>query len=102
MRPQGTAHTVRQEPAPGAESPSKNWDNAAYTQVTRGKLMGYSVRTDRWRFIQWGDDGDGGYELYDQQKDAKNYYNLAEKPEYKSVRKQMAELLEEGYPAMRD
>ncbi len=79
-------------------NPSKPWKNAAYTQVTRGKTMGYSVVNDRWRFIQWGADGKGGYELYDQHKDTKNYYNLAENPEYKTVRKQMEKLLEKGYP----
>ena len=86
---------------PVLAKPSKPWDNAAYTQVTRGRTMGYSVVNDRWRFIQWGADGKGGYELYDQSKDHDNYYNLADNPEYKKVRNEMAKLLKEGFPALK-
>lgn len=79
--------------------PSKPWKNAAYTQVTRGaRMMGYSVVNDHWRFIQWGINGEGGTELYDQTKDHDNYYNLADNPEYKKVSKKMAGLLEDGFP----
>jgi len=84
---------------PVLENPSKVLENAAYTQVTRGKLMGYSVRNDRWRYIQWGVNGEAGTELYDHRKDEGEYYNLAENPEYKKVRKEMAKLLEEGFSA---
>ena len=85
---------------PVLANPSRPWKNAAYTQVTRGRTMGYSVVNDRWRFIQWGADGKGGYELYDQSKDHDNYYNLADNPEYKKVRNEMAELLKAGFPAV--
>jgi iduronate 2-sulfatase len=88
---------------PVLASPSKAWKNAAFTQVTRGKnLMGYSVRTDRWRFTQWGADGEEGCELYDHNKDEIEYYNLADRPEYKKVRKEMAELLKDGFPDIRE
>jgi iduronate 2-sulfatase len=84
---------------PVLSEPAKTWNEAAYTQVVRSNIgMGYSVRTDRWRFIQWGRDGEGGYELYDQSKDPLDYYNLADRPEYKKVRKEMAALLEKGFP----
>jgi arylsulfatase A-like enzyme len=84
---------------PVLEEPSLNWENAAYTQVTRGsKLMGYSVRTDRWRYIQWGRDGEEGTELYDHSKDQVEYYNLADRPEYESVRKELSRLLKKGFP----
>jgi iduronate 2-sulfatase len=86
---------------PVLANPSKAWKNAAFTQVTRGKkMMGYSVRTDRWRYTQWGADGEGGAELYDHKKDAVEYYNLADRPEYKKVRKEMAKLLEQGFPTI--
>ncbi len=81
--------------------PSKAWNNAAYTQVIRGKaMMGYSVRDDRWRYIQWGKDSEGGCELYDQSKDHNGYYNLAENPEYDQVRKKMTVLLKAGFPIL--
>jgi len=84
---------------PVLENPSKPWENAGYTQVTRGpKMMGYSVGTGRWRYIQWGVNGEGGFELYDHSKDEVEYYNLADRPEYRKVRRQMAELLKKGFP----
>ena len=83
---------------PVLENPSMNWKNAAFTQITRGRFMGYTVRNDRWRFIQWGEKGEKGVELYDQSKDHDNYYNLAENPEYSKVRKEMAKLLQTGFP----
>jgi iduronate 2-sulfatase len=88
---------------PLLESPSEPWKHVAYTQVARGeKMMGYSVRTDRWRFIQWGKKGEAGVELYDHTKDAIEYYNLAERPEHAGLRKEMVELLERGFPVLRN
>ncbi len=86
---------------PVLKAPSDAWKKVAYTQVTRGaKMMGYSVRSDRWRFIQWGLNGEGGSELYDHTRDRGEYYNLADNPEYETVRKRMAKLLKKGYPAL--
>jgi hypothetical protein len=60
--------------------------------------MGYSVRNDRWRYIQWGKKGKEGMELYDHRKDEIEFYNLADNPEYKRTLKEMAKLLEKGFP----
>ena len=84
---------------PVLQNPSKDWKQAAYTQVTRGnKMMGYSVRDGRYRYIQWGLNGEGGTELYDHEKDDGEYYNLANHPECKSIKKKMAVLLKDGFP----
>lgn len=83
---------------PVLEDPSTRWGHAAYTQVTRGKLMGYSVRTERWRYIQWGVDGEEGEELYDHTKDRVEYYNLADRPEHRKTRDELAALLATGFP----
>jgi len=64
-------------------------------------MMGYSVRDGRYRYIQWGVNGEGGAELYDHKKDDGEYYNLADHPEYKEIQKKMAVLLEDGYPAVK-
>ncbi|VGO20855.1 Choline-sulfatase [Pontiella sulfatireligans] len=84
------------------QNPSKDWRKSAYTQVTRGnKMMGYSVRDGRYRYIQWGVNGEGGAELYDHEKDDGEYYNLADHPEYKKTQKKMAALLKDGYPTIK-
>ena len=87
---------------PVLEAPQRTWKEAAYTQVTRGSLMGYSVRAGRWRYIQWGENAEHGVELYDHNKDELEYYNLAEQPEYKKVLRDMEKLLEKGFPVLDD
>jgi iduronate 2-sulfatase len=43
------------------------------------KLIGHSVRTDRFRYIEW-DEGRAGRQLYDHQSDPDELHNLASNP----------------------
>jgi uncharacterized sulfatase len=65
--------------------PKASWDRPAFTQVTRGTpqagFMGYSVRTERWRYIEW-DDGKRGRQLYDERDDPGELRNLADDPKH--------------------
>lgn len=58
-------------------APGRGW---ALTQVTRGgaraRFFGYSLRTPRWRYTEWGEDGQGR-ELYDHEADPRELVNLA-------------------------
>lgn len=80
--------------------PSKK---AACTQVTRGginkegSVMGRSIRTERWRYTEWGDTGS---ELYDHDADPREHRNLAEDAKQAELVKEMRKLLRESYPAM--
>jgi uncharacterized sulfatase len=65
-------------------NPSRPWKKTAFTQVQRGKIAGRSVRTERWRYIEW-DQGKQGMELYDHKNDPGEYYNLASDPQYKQI-----------------
>lgn len=79
------------------DNPSIDGKKAAYTQVTRGQKMGRSVRTKRWRYTEWGIDGEAGVELYDHSRDPGEYYNLADQPELANVRKAMKAELDKGF-----
>jgi uncharacterized sulfatase len=56
------------------------WDKPGITQVVRAqegqRVMGYSIRTERYRYSMWGD-GKFGEELYDYQNDPREMRNLA-------------------------
>ncbi len=55
--------------------------------------MGYSLRTERWRYTEW-DSGQRGVELYDHQTDPREFTNLAPQPEHKATIAQLKQQLE--------
>jgi uncharacterized sulfatase len=69
---------------PLLKDPKAERKRPAYSQVTRNtgsgpdakQIMGYSVRTERWRYNQW-DGGKLGSELYDHANDPHEFQNLA-------------------------
>lgn len=70
--------------APLLEHPDRAGKQAAYTVVTRGRILGRSIRTDRWRYTEW-DGGKAGVELYDHRNDAGEYHNLARDARYRAT-----------------
>jgi uncharacterized sulfatase len=83
---------------PVFDDPAHPGKEAAFTQVNRGKIVGRSVRTKRWRYTEWGPDGKSGIELYDHESDLGEYHNLADQPEYAMPRKMLAKYLAEKFP----
>ena len=76
----------------------------AYHQYARGKRMGYSIRTEPYRYTEWhdnnyrsydsyNDDNIKGRELYDYEKDPLETRNLIKDPAYKMVVKELKEKL---------
>ena len=59
--------------APVLDNPSASVKDAAFTQTQNG----YAVRTDRWRYIEWGA-GQDGAQLYDMERDSGETTNLAQ------------------------
>ncbi len=46
---------------------------------------GYTLRTDRYRYTEWGPEGRDGAELYDHESDPAEMVNLANKPDQKQT-----------------
>ena len=82
---------------PLLKDPRAAWDHPAVTQVRRGSaangfFMGYSVRTEQWRYTEW-DDGKRGTELYDEKADPAELRNLAADPDKEKIVADMQALL---------
>jgi uncharacterized sulfatase len=83
--------------APLLREPTAPWDRPAFTQVTRGNretgFMGYSVRTEQWRYIEW-DEGKRGRQLYNEREDPAELRNLADDSRHEKVVAEMRQLLQ--------
>ena len=81
---------------PLLRNPNAAWNHAALTQVRRGAadnlFMGYSVRTETWRYTEW-DEGKRGAELYNEVDDRAETRNLASDPGHRTVVDDMQKLL---------
>jgi uncharacterized sulfatase len=81
---------------PLLQNPKADWNFQALTQTHRkqaGDVMVHSVRTERWRYTEWGPGGKEGKELYDEKKDPKEYHNLANDPKYTQTVAELSKLL---------
>ena len=85
--------------APLLNDPTQPWKPAALSQYPRGKSMGYSMRTDRYRFTLWVDqqtrEKTEAVELYDFEKDARGSVNLADDPAYSETVEHLTAQLKE-------
>ena len=84
----------------GGRKPAKGGeDNAGGGREEQ--ILGYSIRTDRYRYTEWGDGGEAGVELYDEEKDPDEYVNLAEDPAQTETVKKLKDLLRKSAEAAR-
>jgi uncharacterized sulfatase len=78
---------------PLLQNANARWQRPAITQVARGKLMGYSIRTETHRYSMW-DQTREGEELYDYTKDPRANKNLAQAPAAARLKQQLRGQLE--------
>jgi len=94
--------------APLLDHPDQSWKTAVFSQYPRPKgrgapfpLMGYSMRTDRYRFTVWVARDDhskvDAIELYDHQSDPQENYNIAKKPENADLVKKLMDQWKKGW-----
>lgn len=82
---------------PLLEDPQRPWKKAAFTAVRRGRVLGRSLRTERYRYTEW--ESDEVAELYDHETDRHEFRNLARDPTHAGVKEQMKRLLHDGWRA---
>ena len=95
---------------PLLDNPARPWKQAAFSQYPRsggrsgnGRLMGYAMRTERYRFVVWVDRGDhskiDAIELYDHQADPQENQNIAQRPENAPLVRKLMEQWRGGWKA---
>ena len=95
--------------APLLSEPELPWKSAAFSQFPRPwayrgepAVMGYSMRTDRYRYTEWQDFRTGEMlerELYDHRESRAEIHNVAEDTGYARTISNLSERLRAGWRA---
>ena len=81
---------------PVIEQPTRPWKTAAFSQI--GKALGKrSMRTEQYRYTEWGINASLGKELYDYQADPEETVNIAHHPENNNLVAHLSEQLRAGW-----
>lgn len=89
--------------APLLDAPDQPWKAAAFSQYPRGRqVMGYSMRTDRYRLTRWlkPDGTELARELYDHQADPQENENVAERSENQALVEGLTRQIQAGWKAV--
>ena len=81
---------------PVIEQPTRPWKTAAFSKVG-GAAGGISIRTEQYRYTEWGQNGSRGVELYDYDTDPNETVNIANLPENAELVTHLSEQLHAGW-----
>ena len=99
------AHLEGTSCVPLLRDPKRPWKSAAFSQYPRGKIMGYSMRTNRYRYTEWQKRDPTreavARELYDHSRDPDENHNLAPDPAHADLVKRLSAQLAAGWRAAR-
>lgn len=94
-------HLEGQSAAALLDDPDLPGEPAAFSQYPRGNVMGYSMRTDRYRFTSWKNRRTGevlAVELYDHETDPQENVNLAGAAGHAELVQKLQQQLDESWP----
>ena len=73
------------------------WKTAAFSDLRRHHIRGRSIRTERYRYTEWGDEAKRGRELYDYDVDPNETVNIVDFPENTELIAHLSERLRAGW-----
>ena len=82
---------------PVIEQPTRPWKTATFSRLSRSGAGGRSMRTDQYRYTEWGSKGQRGKELYDYEADPNETVNIASLPENTELVAYLSERLHAGW-----
>lgn len=82
---------------PVIEDSTHQVKNAAFSMITRSVGRSVSIRTDRYRYTEWGTEGEAGRELYDYNIDPNETINLADLPDNVQLVEDLSKRLRLGW-----
>lgn len=88
---------------PLLDNPQQPWDKAAFSEYPKGGFQGTTMRTTRYRYVEWVDHQGKvvDRELYDHQADPAENENVAGRPENQPVIEQLGRELQTRRAAVR-
>lgn len=84
------SHVMGKDITPIIKNPKASIREAAFCVTGKNKFM---LRSKKWAFMQYGKNGEKGFELYDMKKDPGQHTNLAKRIEYKELLEQYKGIL---------
>ena len=82
------------------ETPTAVWDHPALSMAkTAGNAIGYTARTEKFRYVEWRNGQDGSV-LFDVENDPSSTKNVADDPSYADTVKEMKKILKDGFGVM--
>ena len=87
---------------PLLSNPDQDWKSAVFSQYPRGNMMGYAMRTGRYRYVEWLDRKDRKIhfrELYDHSSDSIDLINIVGDPENAKLVEQLHIKMDGGWKA---
>ena len=84
---------------PVIEQPDRPWKTAVFSQFGGAAYGGISIRTERYRYTEWGENRRLGVELYDYETHPDETVNIARLPENTELVAHLSERLHAGWRA---
>lgn len=84
------------------DNPSAKVRDAAFSVSSHAGVTSFLLRTNKWAYIQYGEDANYGIELFNMEYDAKQYNNLANNPKFQDIVKEFKTKLKDKLKEIRD